>query len=86
MKISAHFPFKKPVVPLDERREVLRREYLELLERLSDIRRNFDFVEEPSCADALIFEENAVVLRLERLLGEAKAQGLSIEFHEMAKK
>ena len=36
--------------------------------------------------DALIFEENAVVKRLEKLLCEAKESGLSIEFYEIVKK
>lgn len=86
LKKSTLFRFKKRANPLDERREAVRKEYSELLEKLSDIRRNFDFAEDESCVDALIFEENAVVKRLEKLLCEAKESGLSIEFYEIAKK
>ncbi|MCI7758608.1 MAG: hypothetical protein MSH49_01120 [[Eubacterium] saphenum] len=86
LKISTLFRFKKRANPLEERREAVRKEYSELLEKLSDIRRNFDFAEDESCVDALIFEENAVVKRLEKLICEAKESGLSIEFYEIAKK
>lgn len=86
LKKSTLFRFKKRANPLEERREAVRKEYSELLEKLSDIRRNFDFAEDESCVDALIFEENAVVKRLEKLICEAKESGLSIEFYEIAKK
>lgn len=86
LKISTLFRFKKRANPLDERREAVRKEYSELLGKLSDIRRNFDFAEDEACVDALIFEENAVVKRLEKLLCEAKESGLSIEFYEIVKK
>ena len=86
LKISTLFRFKKRANPLEERREAVRKEYSELLEKLSDIRRNFDFAEDESCVDALIFEENAVVKRLEKLICEAKESGLSIEFYEIVKK
>lgn len=86
LKISTLFRFKKRANPLDERREAVRKEYSELLEKLSYIRRNFYFAEDEACVDALIFEENAVVKRLEKLLCEAKESGLSIEFYEIAKK
>lgn len=86
LKIPTLFRFGKRAEPLDEQREVVRKEYSKLLEKLSDIRRNFDFAEEEACVDALIFEENAVVKRLEKLLREAKESGLSIEFYEIAKK
>lgn len=86
MRGLACFRFGKRAKPLDERREAVRKEYLELLGKLSEIRANFDFAEEEACTDALIFEENAVVKRLEKLIREAKEQGLSIEFYEMSKK
>lgn len=85
LKIPTPILFRKRAEPLDEQREVVRKEYSELLEKLSDIRRNFNFAEEEACVDALIFEENAVVKRLEKLLREAKESGLSIEFYEIAK-
>ena len=86
MKIGKNFAFGKSDDEFDEQREFIRKEYPKLLRKLSDIREKFNFAEEEACLDALIFEENAVVKRLDKLICEAREQGLSIEFYEIAKK
>lgn len=86
MKIGKNFAFGKSDDEVDEQREFIRKEYPKLLRKLSDICEKFNFAEEEACLDVLIFEENAVVKRLDKLIREARGQGLSIEFYEIAKK
>lgn len=71
--------------PEDIRREQLKRDYNELLGRLSDIRANYDLVDDVSAADALIYEENAALKLLGRLFAEARKEGLTLEYHENKK-
>ncbi len=71
--------------PEEQRRKALARECSLLTERLSDIRNNFDAVTDPPAIDALIFEENAVMCRLEQLYREARAEGISVEIYERGK-
>ena len=52
--------------------------YKALLERLSEIRRNFDFTDDEPAIEALIYEENATVCRLEHLIREAKSENIKI--------
>ena len=71
-------------------REDLRREFYksrceELTRELADIRANYDFVNDPQYIDALIFAENSVICRLGQLYKDARAEGISIEFHEHSK-
>lgn len=76
---------KRRTSPEDERRRAFSREYIVLIERLADIRANFDAVCESSAIDALIFEENAVLCRLEQLYREARAEGISVEIYDRRK-
>ena len=57
----------------------LRDEYNMLLERLSDIRCNFNFTDNPASIDALIYEENATLCRLQELYREARERGMKLE-------
>ncbi len=66
----------------DTRRQKLALECNELTERLTDIRANFNNVTDTAAIDALIYEENAVLCRLEQLYREARAEGIAIEPHE----
>ena len=63
----------------DKRSVRFRCEYNELLNRLSEIRLNFDLTDNPSQIDALIYEENAVLCRLRTLFQEAKSCGIRLE-------
>ncbi|MDE7360543.1 MAG: YaaL family protein [Oscillospiraceae bacterium] len=69
----------------DKRRETFAQRCSALTSRLSDIRANFDNVIDPHAIDALIYEENAVLVRLEQLYREARAEGISVEPHERGK-
>lgn len=69
----------------ESRRKALARECSELTERLADIRANFDAVIDPPAIDALIFEENAVICRLEQLYREARLEGISVEIYDRRK-
>ena len=63
----------------------LAREYIQLTERLNEIRTNFDFVTDEAAVDALIYEENAVLAKLSALYKEAKASGSRLEIYELKK-
>lgn len=69
----------------EKRRKAIAEQCTVLTERLADIRENFDAVTDPSAIDALIFEENAVLCRLEQLYREARAEGIKVELHERKK-
>lgn len=64
----------------------LRREYNMLLSKLSDIRSNFNFTDNPSTIDALIYEENAALCRLRELYSEARKNGMTLEAFELDQK
>lgn len=85
MKISGLLS-KKEESGYDIRRKMFARECGELTERLADIRANFDNVTDTASIDALIYEENAVLCRLEQLYREARAEGITVELHERIKK
>ena len=84
MKLSEKLT-KKGSSPAEERRKAFAREYTALSERLADIRNNFDAVTDPPTIDALIFEENAVLCRMEQLYREARDKGISIQIYERRK-
>ena len=63
----------------DEKNKKLRREYNELLSHLSDIRSNYNFTDNPSAIDALIYEENAALCRLQELYREARELNMTLE-------
>ena len=71
---------------VDEKAFKLKKEYNELLNRLSDIRRNFNFTDNPSAIDALIYEENAALCRLHELFSEAKKNNVTLEMFELNQK
>ncbi|MCM1165043.1 MAG: hypothetical protein NC299_11275 [Lachnospiraceae bacterium] len=85
MKISGLLS-KNKKSDADARRKAFARECGELTERLADIRANFDNVTDASSIDSLIFEENAVLCRLEKLYRDARAESVSVEPHERLKK
>lgn len=70
----------------DEKCARLRSEYNELLNRLSDIRNNYNFTDNPSSIDALIYEENATLCRLQELYREAREHSMTLEAFEINKK
>ena len=76
---------KKGSCEKEERCKMFARECSALTERLADIRCNFDAVTDPPEIDALIFEENAVLCRLEQLYREARTEGISVEIYERRK-
>lgn len=68
------------------RSEVFARRCTELTEHLAEVRSNFNYVTDPPAIDALIFEENATLCRLEQLYREAKAEGISVEVYERGRR
>ncbi|MBD5383514.1 MAG: DUF2508 family protein [Ruminococcaceae bacterium] len=85
MKISGLLS-KKEGSGTETRKKTFSRECSELTERLADIRANFDNVTDTASIDALIYEENAVLCRLEQLYREARAEGITVELYERTKK
>ncbi|MDE6733407.1 MAG: DUF2508 family protein [Oscillospiraceae bacterium] len=55
------------------------RRITELTEQLADVRTNFDFVTDERAIDALIYEENALLCKIESLNREARERGIRIE-------
>lgn len=64
----------------------LRSEYNRLLDRLSDIRTNFDHTDDPFSIDALIYEENATLCRLQELYHQARKNKITLEAFELDQK
>ena len=85
MKISGMLS-KKEVSSEDTRKKSLAMECSELTERLADIRANFDNVTDAASIEALIYEENAVLCRLEQLYRAARSEGITVELYERTKK
>lgn len=50
-----------------------------LTEQLADVRTNFDFVTDERTIDALIYEENALLCKIESLNREARERGIHVE-------
>lgn len=55
------------------------RRITELTSQLADVRTNFDFVTDERAIDALIYEENALLCKIESLNREARERGIRIE-------
>lgn len=70
----------------DKRRALFAKQCAELTEHLADIRANFDYVTDQPAIDALIFEENATLCRLDQLYRDARAEGISVEVYERDKR
>lgn len=51
----------------------------ELTAQLGNVRANFDFVTDERAIDALIYEENALICRIESLHHEARERGISVQ-------
>lgn len=51
----------------------------ELTEQLGDVRSNFDIVTDERAIDALIYEENALLCRIEALHHEARERGITVQ-------
>lgn len=62
--------------------ETLVRQLNELTERLDDIRANYGFVESEQAIESLIYEENAILCRLDALIREARENGVSVQLFE----
>lgn len=71
--------------PIDKSKLRLAGQYTYLLERLGDIRSNFDFVTDEDEIDSLIYEENAVLAKLAALYKQARAEGIALEIFEQKK-
>ena len=80
MKISELFRKKTPAA--DKRSEFYERSCSRLTEQLENIRSNFDMTEDADSIDALIYEENAVLCRLDSLYKQARSEGIALEPHE----
>ena len=63
-------------------REELSKRISYLTERLGDVRITFDFVTDERTIDALIYEENALLCRIEALHREARERGISVQPYE----
>lgn len=50
-----------------------------LTEQLADVRTNFDIVTDERAIDALIYEENALLCRIESLHREARERGIRVD-------
>jgi len=53
-----------------------------LTEQLRDVRANFDIVTDERAIDALIYEENAILCRIEALHHEAKERGITVQLYQ----
>ncbi len=62
----------------EQRAKSLEETYSQLLERLCDVRTMFDYALDAEIIDALIYEENAILCRLERLYKDAREGGISL--------
>lgn len=51
----------------------------ELTDRLCDVRANFNIITDERTIDALIFEENALLCRIEALHHEARERGITVQ-------
>ncbi len=78
-------PFKAGKPPRDKRETLLEETYTELLQQLEDVRAMFDFATDSAMIDALIYEENALLCRLEKIYKDARAEGISLKIYENRK-
>lgn len=80
------FGFAKRPQPPDEERDNFCHDYSAALARLREIRNNFDFADDEALTDALIFEENAALRVIDRLIREAKTRNITIDFCDFLRK
>ena len=63
----------------DSERNDLAKRIGALTEQLEDVRANFDIVTDERAIDALIYEENALICRIESLHREARERGINVQ-------
>ena len=73
---------KKELPAEEKRREFFERSCSGLTEQLNNIRANFDMATDESAIDAIIYEENAVLCRLDSLYRQARSEGITLNIHE----
>ena len=78
MKLFARSGKSRKILSENERDDLAKR-IGALTEQLQDVRANFDIVTDERAIDALIYEENALICRIESLHREARERGLSVQ-------
>ena len=78
MKLFAKLGKSRDLLSQNERDDLAKR-IGALTEQLEDVRANFDIVTDERVIDALIYEENALICRIESLHREARERGLSVQ-------
>ena len=78
MKLFARSGKSRNILSENERDDLAKR-IGALTEQLQDVRANFDIVTDERAIDALIYEENALICRIESLHREARERGLSVQ-------
>ena len=78
MKLLSRFGKSRDLLSERECDDLARR-ISALTEQLADVRTNFDIVTDERAIDALIYEENALLCRIESLHREARERGIHIE-------
>lgn len=73
---------KKEIPAEEKRREFFERSCSRLTEQLNNIRANFDMTTDVDAIDALIYEENAMLCRLDSLYKQARSEGITLAMHE----
>lgn len=71
--------FAKSELLDDSEREDIAKRITALTEQLDDVRANFDFVTDERTIDALIYEENALICRIESVHREARERGITVQ-------
>ena len=74
--------FKKEIPAEEKRREYFERSCSRLTEQLNNIRANYNMTTDADAIDALIYEENAVLCRLDGLYKQARSEGMTLDMHE----
>ena len=78
MKLFTKSGKKRSLLSENERDDLAKR-IGALTEQLEDVRANFDIVTDERAIDALIYEENALICRIESLHREARERGISVQ-------
>lgn len=78
MKLLAKLGRGRKLLSETERDDIAKR-IGALTEQLEDVRANFDIVTDERAIDALIYEENALLCRIESLHREARERGITVQ-------
>lgn len=84
MKISELLG-KKQVKPYELVRQDYSKQLNTLTQELKDVRANFNEAGEEQTIEALIYEENSLLCRLDALYCEAREKGITLQPHERLK-